>query len=458
MWHQLLKTSHVRAVEETDRENHIWPQETRRAATQQTRNEFPNIALPKFLTERSRILLEKPSAKPVPPQLDLPRIPSWLGFNGWIAAIIVGWFLAALGQESEINLLALPLIGLLLWNGIVMLLSLISGGKSTAPDAVANYLIQRARAHQSPISTRFIELIQRPWLQRFTYRFRAWLHIAAALLALGSISGMYARGWSKEYRAVWESTLLNDQSATTFFNTLFQPASQLLNIPVPTSDIRAMRRGINLTARQPAAALPWIHLYAGTLALFIILPRGLLALLEWQRSRQAIARALQTEDWQNYATRLLALTDGSGSAVQILVHGFISTDRESQDRWRLIAHRQWPDMGHCQFEQVTVGNEVAFIESWNPPASSTVLLIFNLAAVPEIEIHRWLAESILEKWRTVKSHPSLIVALDDSALSKRWSSFGDYPQRLDQRRQNWSQILEGLPIEIVSDRNVHIQP
>jgi hypothetical protein len=126
------------------------------------------------------------------------------------------------------------------------------------------------------VRTRFEELAWPLAWRRLQMRLRLWLHVAAALLAIGGAVALYARGWSKEYRAVWESTLLSEKGATAFFDTLFKPASTVLRTPVPLEQIPGMHRTAG-KAVTPAPALPWIHLYAGTLLVLVIAPRLLLA-------------------------------------------------------------------------------------------------------------------------------------------------------------------------------------
>ena len=61
------------------------------------------------------------------------------------------------------------------------------------------------------VRERFAELAWPLAWRRLQGQARAWLHIGAAAMALGSITALYARGWSREYRAVWESTLLHEE-------------------------------------------------------------------------------------------------------------------------------------------------------------------------------------------------------------------------------------------------------
>ena len=49
---------------------------------------------------------------------------SWV-ILGWLASGITGYTMAGFGQEAEFNLMALPLVGLLAWNLIIMLLAVV---------------------------------------------------------------------------------------------------------------------------------------------------------------------------------------------------------------------------------------------------------------------------------------------------------------------------------------------
>jgi hypothetical protein len=281
-------------------------------------------------------------------------------------------------------------------------------------------------------------------LERLTYRFRAWLHIGAALLALGSIGGMYAHGWSKEYRAVWESTLLDESGAERFFGALFRPASVVTGQKIPLSEVRAMRRHAGAPAERPDDALPWIHLYAATLGLFVLVPRALLTLLELSRARAVAGKALGSGDWQTYAQRLRSMVGGAGAPALVLTHA-LAHDRVAQDRWRHWAYLHWRDVGQLGFEQVPVGRETEFVNAWAPQATR-VMVVFNMAATPEQEVQRTLVQALVKKLQGAGGAGGgtpLLLALDDVDLRKRWGGFGDLPARLAERASAWSEAMDG---------------
>lgn len=449
-WPSFLQTARVRAVEETDAEGSVWDGELRREVTREAAQKAKEMNA--FLDHRSALLAKKGRYATVSGSLNVPTTPPWLVSLGWASTFVVGWCLAAVGQESEINLLALPLILILGWNAVVVLWSLWPGLHK--PDAHDDDWRERVLkrlerpttpAPQAPAwmpaaTARFRELVRVPALQRLECRFRAWLHIGAALLALGSISAMYARGWSKEYRAVWESTLLDEASATKFFCAMFSPASLVTGQAIPLDQLPGMRRRPGEAAPNPGDALPWIHLYAATLGLFVLIPRVLLTLLENSRAKAVPGRALSTPDWQAYAHRLRSLAEGAGAPALVLTHG-LAHDTAAQDRWRHWAYLHWRDVGQLGFESVPLGGETEFVNAF-VPSSARVMLVFNMAATPETEVQRALVHSLGNKLKEGQSPgATLLLALDDVDLRKRWAGFGDLPARLAERSAAWSDAM-----------------
>jgi hypothetical protein len=158
--------------------------------------------------------------------LRVPRARLSWAVGGWIATMVAGYLMTDLGQEREFNLLALPLVGLLAWNAVVITLGLLcellpahtlAGRGGWLAEFLAHGVSRGGQGKtqgESPAAAavrgRFVELAWPLAWRRLQAQTRTWLHIAAAMLALGGITALYVRGWSKEYRAVWESTLLHE--------------------------------------------------------------------------------------------------------------------------------------------------------------------------------------------------------------------------------------------------------
>jgi len=455
-WNDFQQILRVRAVEEADARDRMWDAAASRRATLAA-DRAADASCATFLGARAEALAAQSREPALMQGLVVPVAPGWLFATAAVAAFIAGWWFAALGQEREINLLALPLIAILLWNAVVLLLSLWHGTehaerKRASPwlekllDRLSSAGSSGGAAKSVPaIRERFRALAWPPVLRRTAFQFRAWLHLGAALIAFGSVAGMYARGWSTEYRAVWESTLLGESGARAFFGVLFAPASKVTGVVIPLDGIPQMRRGADSPARQPGPALPWIHLYAATLGLFVIVPRVLFALLELSRANRVPALELRGTDWRDYSAGVRASAEGDGATFGIIAHA-LPLDDASRERWRRLARTRWRDAGGVDCRAVAPGGETEFVSSWTPAAPRT-LLVFNLATTPEAEVHRALAEGVLAKLRQANPAGVLTLAFDDTELKRRWSGFADFDARLEARTDSWREVMRGFVAE-----------
>jgi len=163
--------------------------------------------------------------------------------------------------------------------------------------------VELARQHAigvDAVARRFAALwwpILRPaarlWLRRT-------LHLCAIGIAIGAIAGMYVQGLFFAYDVVWRSTFVRDPAmVAAMLRYLLGPAALILGRSPPgTDDVARL-----LTAEGDPAA-PWIHLYAVSAVLFVIIPRSLLAFAVSRRlSGEGRAAALDLND--DYYVELL---------------------------------------------------------------------------------------------------------------------------------------------------------
>ena len=114
---------------------------------------------------------------------------------------------------------------------------------------------------------------------------RRTIHLAAIGLALGAVAGMYVRGLFFAYDVVWRSTFVDDPTVVAWgLRALLGPAALILGRPAPGPD-----DVVRLMSPEGDPAAQWIHLYAVSALLFIVVPRAVLAVLASRRLRAVTA-------------------------------------------------------------------------------------------------------------------------------------------------------------------------
>jgi hypothetical protein len=116
-------------------------------------------------------------------------------------------------------------------------------------------------------------------------RWEVMLHLGALFLAAGAVAGMYFQGLFQGYQAIWSSTFITGESSViAFVHALFGPSllvSDLLGLGL-ASEIDVTR----LLSPQGDKAAAWIHLFAITVLLIIVIPRAALAAWQWRNIKR----------------------------------------------------------------------------------------------------------------------------------------------------------------------------
>src|SRR5262245_580325 len=116
-------------------------------------------------------------------------------------------------------------------------------------------------------------------------RWEVLLHMGALFLAAGAVAGMYFQGLFQGYQAIWSSTFITDEpSVIAFVHALFGPSllvSDLLGLGL-AEKIDVAR----LLSPQGDRAAAWIHLFAITVLLIILIPRAALAAWQWRNIKR----------------------------------------------------------------------------------------------------------------------------------------------------------------------------
>jgi hypothetical protein len=395
-----------------------------------------------------------------------------------------------LGTDRRINLLALPLLGLLAWNLAVYILVLL---RALRPHRQAGLAMPGEAAWLVPVVARWLQrlralgarwlhgpqLAPSPARQAFdsftadwlvlgrpvlAWRSTALLHAGAALLALGTLVALYARGLVFDYRAGWDSTFLDAAQVRALLGLLLGPASALADLPLPDAAALAKLRfsggGLGGGLGGEGAA-PWIHRWALTLALLVLLPRlALAAHAAWQARRlsarlplpddPAVHRLLQAE---------LAAAGATPRAVAVVPYSYRLDAARQAAVPTALANLLGAGL-RCDLQPTLQLGAEDRISAWLPralgrlpvatsdgPATAPLLvLLFALTATPEHETHGALVLAVRDVLRQLPApQPQLRVVVDESGFRKHaWGPDG--AERINQRRAAWERLLLDLRV------------
>lgn len=430
----------------------LWTAEDRAWATRLTRETLPSGAdEARLITERARHALQRL----------LPRAPGLavaVSRNSWHPAwpalalglgALFGLFADQIGGTQRINLLAPPVWGVVLWNVIVlaMLAVAVLRRRGTAKPGALRAGLERwieptlglhaLSDAERPIGVAFAAAWADAARGLRSLRAASLLHLAAVGLAIGMVGGLYLRGLLLDFRAGWQSTFLSAPQAQAVLDTALAPASQLTGIRVPAL------APLRITAEQPpqGEAADWLHLYAATLLIFVIAPRGLLGAWSLQRCR-ALARRLPLPLDATLAGWLHALR-GAAVTLWVVPHGQAPRPAAELSLREALARRWGQELTLNWLPPVALGDE----EQAVLPAGALepVVVWAELGATPEVEAQGRLIAALQARGAAVT------LALDETVFVQRFAAL---PERLAQRRQAWQDfaVAHGVELQLIAAR------
>jgi hypothetical protein len=393
-----------------------------------------------------RRLAERDAAWRAP--LQGPARSAWRPLLALLAVALAAWVVGGtLDAERRINLLAPPVLGLLAWNLLVYALLPVAAGRG--PSAWLAAAIEGARIRFASRGAKAPLLAARArFVAEWTLATRgvqarhvaALLHACAALLALVVIASMYVAGLAFDFRAGWDSTWLDAAQVHRVLSVVFAPASALSGIAVPDAAELARLRFADGSPGERAGR--WIHLYAITLALAVVLPR--LALSAWAawRARRAAAHRMLPLDEPYFRT---LLRDGPAVArpVTVLPYSYTLGPPQVQALPRALVDAIGPGAQPHLEPSLPLGAEDALPPTALEDGRADVAALFAATATPERETHgafvRTLANALGDK-------ATLSVLVDESALRRHSQGAADAELRLTQRRAAWQRMLHDLSL------------
>ena len=383
-----------------------------------------------------------------------------------IGCAVIGGFLAdPIGPAGQINLLNFPLLTLLLWNAVVyagvlydMIVPRPSRDRSQPglPGLVEWLLglgvkgrLSRLRSDRAQGSDeqRWIAASLAMYAARLLHggrellisHARSLLHAAAAALAIGVIAGLYLRGFSFLYKAGWDSTFMGAKGVHTFLSVLFAPASWLLGTPMPGVEAIVDLQG---TARANAAI--WIHFWAMTTILFMVLPRTLLAAAAWRRTAR-LAGAMHLPSNEPYFRRLLNPYRGKGLLVEVL--SYSHRVKEGDDRLLAFLSDAFGVLADIHMGHAVPYGEPPPHFPVDPDRALCAVALFNVAQAPE-ETHGEFLEELKTTVRGRGRPNMLLVLLDCEAYAQI-----DHEKRLNERCQAWATLVKECGLQALRYRD-----
>jgi len=446
----------ARAIETADERRETWSDADRMWASRTAATRVgEGAADDAFVGARAALVIERiltrhPGLRPVARHA---RPRRWIAPLAAAGAFVIGVAGVDIGPAHRINLLAPPVLALLAWNiGVYVALLVAAGRRATASRGDPRLRTAGAASAPGPLRRAVVAWfrdIARPKkavpaaLAAAVARFAAdwpilvaplWqqraarlMHFCAAVLAAGAIAGLYLRGIALEYRAGWQSTFLDATDVARLLHVVLAPGSWLTGIAVPGA---AHLQTIGAASAGENAA-PWIHLYAATLLLAVIVPRLVLAGFAWvaERRQQARFPLALTEP---YFQRLLHAWREGTARVAAVAYSYAIAKPNVGALTRLLTRAFESAVDVQWLPQAAYGEDD--VPTLPPPPLAAVVIVFNLNATPERENHGAFADALRA---ALAGRAPLAAIVDTSDFDVRFGA----TSRANERRHAWEQVL-----------------
>lgn len=467
----------VKAIEEGDRAGTLMPLADRIAAARDARRAGGHAAVPddviehgtlseaaqRMGVERTKILLGKIVTRHpfVDTVLNLAGGPAWVTWVLVATGLLLGLTLSALDSTRRINILAFPLLGVVLWN-FAIYVAIFAGwlrARPTTkrpgrrlPEMLAHLgmgRVSRLVAKSGAFNALLAEALGRftkEWfgVARLLLVARATrvVHFSAAAVGLGLIAGLYLRGIAFDYEAGWESTFFDASKVRGVLSVLYGPASFITGIPIPdVAHLEAIRWTDGAGGERAAA---WIHLLTATVALFVVLPRLALAVLAtifiWRWSRRAPLPPSLTAYFRT-AFGALGGVIGRG-LVAVIPYSYEPSAAARAGLRALLPPALGESLTLDARAPVRYGDEEEFLRGLGDSGKpDVVVLLFNLAATPEEENHGAVLAGVRDWLAAKQPHTQLLVLVDEGPYAARMAADGSSNARVAERRHAWQEFV-----------------
>jgi hypothetical protein len=391
--------------------------------------------------------------------------PAWLGWFFVTLSVLLGAALSWLDASRRVDILSLPLLGLIAWNLAVYVLVIRSwvqparrrGRGRILPVFMARRILGRIQrlvarsaeynAALAPALNRFVQEWSDAAKPLLLDRAARIFHLCAAGAGLGLIAGLYLRGVTLDYTAGWESTFLDADVLRVLLSIIYGPASAVTHIPLPDAQHLEAIRWRNGLGGERAAY--WIHLLAASVVLFVVLPRLALAAIAtaslWRRSFRAALPPTLAEYFRRTFGEESA---GIARSVMVIPYAYEPADSALVALRSLISAALGGAGAIDVRPPVRYGDEEtlrsAAAEDRN---SDVVVIVLNLASTPEDENHGAAIAGVRQRLATARAPGKLLVVVDEGPYAARMAAAGGAAERIVERRRAWQAFVEKIGLQ-----------
>lgn len=447
----------VRAIETGDRKIDILSEDDRKYASRAARelaqwqasHARSDVTPDDFLAQRAGLILKR-MAERSPAFATVLQWPRGLGLL-WtclpVLALLAGFVMHRITDPHRVDLLSAPLLLIIGWNLLVYAGMLVwpwlpsarVGGFNTDFSRMVGLGRARLPRKLPQALASALALFMAEWAQLSgkltSVRLARTMHLGAALFALGAVLSLYAQGYFSQYVAGWESTFLDAAQVHALLSALFTPAVLVFQLQgFSIADIEALRFG------QPASAMGgarWVHLYAATLVLLVVLPRALLSGAAHLRAKKQ-EKNFPLDLNQPYFQKLLKSLGGAPGTLRVLPYSF-AVDEARDKGLHALAGLLLGEQARLMLRPaIAYGAEPQdALRDFSPNDGDATLtaVLFNLAATPEKENHGLLLDYLVRE-----SAHGIAVLVDESAYLERLGSQAGGQARMAERKALWQQF------------------
>ncbi|WP_322405560.1 DUF2868 domain-containing protein [Massilia luteola] len=367
-----------------------------------------------------------------------------------IVGFLAGAGLDRIGNPHRVDLLSAPLLLILAWNLIVYLgLIVWALVPSKRTGWASPRLLRRLSVGKAALPRKLPAPLAAGIAQYFTdwalltaklthLRLGRTIHLAAAAFALGAIASLYARGVLTQYAAGWESTFLAAPQVHALLSFLFAPALAVFPLQgFSLADVQALHF---VQEPSPAGGARWVHLYAATLFLLVVLPRLVLAIVSALRARR-IAHRFPLDLGQPYYRLLADRVGASGPAVLRVIPYSFTVDEARHKGLAAVAAMVLGEQAQLMLRpSCAYGEEpkelLRDVRLDDADVAVTAVL-FNLAATPERENHGAFLDYLARN-----TPRGIAVLLDESGLVERGAGQAGFDTRVMERVALWHEFCQ----------------